>query len=351
MTLALACLLFVPTATAADREVGDTAPSLSDVEWLQGKPVPSFGDGRVYVLDFWATWCGPCIRSIPHINAMANELRDDITVIGVAIWPRETMTPTDEYVQKRGDEMAYTIAEDIDGQTAKSFMEAAGRNGIPTAMVIDGAGILTWMGHPQDGMDEVVRGILDGSFDRVAWAEAKAIEMAAAEALKDAATPLQKAFQSAMKEDRFAEAAASAQELVTLDDSLAYYVIYAYQALNKDGRQDEAVSYALDATRGPLGQDASALNWLSWDIVAPEREAEPTAAELDLALVAATKANELGKHADPSVLDTLARVHWRRGNMLMAAMLQQRAVDMAPEEMRQQLKKVLDEYQSDLTTG
>jgi len=345
--LTLACLLTTPSISAADLEVGDAAPSLSDVNWLKGNPVPTFGDGRVYVLDFWATWCGPCIRSIPHINEMANELREDITIIGVAIWPRETMTPTDEYVQKRGDEMSYTIAEDIDNKTATAFMTAAGRNGIPTAMIVDGNGILAWMGHPMDGMDGVVAGILDGSFDRVAWAE----EQAAAEAIKETARPLQDAFQSAMKGERFAEAASTAMELAAFDDDFAYYAIYAFQALTEDGRKDEAVKYASEATRGTLSENANLLNMLSWNIVAPRRESEPTAAELDLALLAATKANELGKHADPAVLDTLARVHWRRGNMLMAAMLQQRAVDMATEEMRPELKEVLDEYQAGGTTG
>jgi len=340
LALALVCLVAAPALAAPDLEVGDAAPALSDVQWLKGEPVPGFGDGRVYVLDFWATWCGPCVRSIPHVNALANSLAEGVTIIGVAIWPRPEMTPTAEFVEKRGEAMNYTIAEDIDAKTADAFMKAAGRKGLPTAMIVDGSGILSWIGHPMAGMDEALKEILDGTFDRVAWAEQAAREAA----LRESAKPLQSQFHEAFKAGRFADAAATAKELVALDDAYAYYAVYAYQSMSKDGRWQEALSYALEATRGPMGQDATALNWLSWEIVAPGREGEPSATELDLALVAATKANELGEHRDPQVLDTLARVHWRRGNAVMAAMLQQRAVEMATDERRPGFQKVLDEY-------
>src|SRR5437016_6214034 len=61
---------------AAKLSVGDPAPKLQVSKWVQGDPVKEFSKDNVYVVEFWATWCGPCRESIPHLNEVYKKYKD-----------------------------------------------------------------------------------------------------------------------------------------------------------------------------------------------------------------------------------------------------------------------------------
>ena len=70
-------------AKAKKLSVGDKAPPLSIEKWVKGDEVTGFEKGKVYVVEFWATWCGPCVASMPHLSALQKEYKDRVTIIGV----------------------------------------------------------------------------------------------------------------------------------------------------------------------------------------------------------------------------------------------------------------------------
>src|SRR5258708_35811404 len=97
----------------ASLKVGDPAPKLKADKWLQGSEVTEFASGKVYVVEFWATWCGPCIVMMPHMSEMQAEYRDKgVTFIGFSAKDTNgnTKEKVEAFVTKRGPKLGYTFA-------------------------------------------------------------------------------------------------------------------------------------------------------------------------------------------------------------------------------------------------
>jgi thiol-disulfide isomerase/thioredoxin len=152
-------------------EVGDPAPPLAVSTWLRGAEVKGFEPGRVYVVEFWATWCGPCIQIMPHMGDLQDEYRDKrVTFIGLASEANDKEAKVNAFVAKQGAKLGYTFAFDSGSETHTAYMKASGNNGIPCSFVVDEHGKIAYIGHPLF-LDFVLPKVLDGTWDQKAAAD------------------------------------------------------------------------------------------------------------------------------------------------------------------------------------
>lgn len=159
-------------------KVGDAAPEFKVSGWLKGTPVTALDASKTYIVECWATWCGPCIAAFPHLSEIAKANEGKITVIGVDVWERKSADEVKKFVEEQGDKMSYNVASDGDGAIATNWLKAAGKNGIPCAFVVS-KGKVAWIGHPGRLEQKLLDSIVDGSFDIAAYAKAEEKQAAA----------------------------------------------------------------------------------------------------------------------------------------------------------------------------
>jgi thiol-disulfide isomerase/thioredoxin len=154
-----ACL--ATSASAADRlSVGDSAPALSIEHFVKGERVAGFPAGKVTVVEFWATWCKPCIEGFPHLSELQERYPDELLVIGVSDEDLATVEPF--LAKEKWDAVTrYTVTTDPDGSMQSDWMVAAGQQGIPCAFIVDRDGIIQYIGHP-GAMDRTLERVITG---------------------------------------------------------------------------------------------------------------------------------------------------------------------------------------------
>ena len=296
-----------PASPPPAAKLGQAAVSLDGLTYVKGDPV-TFAQGKVYVVEFWATWCAPCRSSIPHLTQIQKQFKNKgVTVIGVS--SEEDLEKVKGFVTEQNEKMDYTVAHDPKHTVSDGYMKAYKQRGIPAAFIVDGKGNVVWVGHPMNRMEEVLEQVLAGTFEMDAYAKLQAERETASRKLG----MLFYKYRTALIDGAtIEETRPMAEEIIELSDP---------QTLNRLARRIILLPKVDDANR-----------------------------DLEMALKAATLANTGTNGKNPAILDTYALALSKTGKLAEAIAAQEKAITLSAgnEKMQADMKIRLEALKESL---
>ncbi|WP_027571387.1 TlpA disulfide reductase family protein [Bradyrhizobium sp. WSM1743] len=212
------------------------APPIKVENWLRGQSLTSFQPGKVYIVEFWATWCAPCVAAVSGLVQLQEKYRDSgVEVLGIAASERaqtaeEARSKLDAWLTEKLPNLNYRVGFDYTREMNKLWMESSFSVGIPTSFVVDRDGHIAFIGSPTQ-LEDVLPKILTGS-----WCISDEAKAADAERIANGerTMPIFAKLTPAVKAQDWAKALSVVEEAVAvLPDDLTFRVLHADLLLHK----------------------------------------------------------------------------------------------------------------------
>ena len=332
----------------ADLKIGDLAPKLQTGKWLRGQALQGFDSNHVYIVEFWATWCGPCRASIPHLSSLSQRYNaNGLIVIGQNVWDSDSAVEL--FVKGMGAKMDYRVTLDDKTTEQEGFMaehwwkRQVHGHAIPMAFVIDRERRIVWMGDPMELREPMLDQILSGHFDLAKAAkdfdEQKQKHDTAERQEEDKMNQLN----GALRAHEWDDATTALEDLLGMlpqEQRKNFHPEIRLQILFGQKKYQEAYKFA-ESFWEAAPEDCLRDNNFAWTILTmPDSQSR----DVRLALKFAERAANGRGGRKPALLDTLARAQFMCGRTNDAVRTMELAVKLAQGEGRVECEKALVVY-------
>ena len=148
------------TFAQKDITVGERAPELVITDYIQNVPLDKSVRNKYILLEFWATWCAPCLGAVPHLNELQDKYknREDILVFSMTYEEPEKVKNTLKRINFKT-----TVVSDQTKKTLQNFgVETKEGITVPRTVLIDNKGIIKWVGNPYHLTDSIFDRFVNG---------------------------------------------------------------------------------------------------------------------------------------------------------------------------------------------
>lgn len=359
--LTISHLGFAQMNSSPTLKIGDPAPSIKVQAWVRGEPITQFEKGKVYVIDFWATWCGGCIASFPHISAVAEKYKDQVRFISVDSYEeagenkgKDPVAIVREFLKTpQGQKLTIDVAVDgLSKNMYNSWINPLRRQGFPTTFVINQEGKIAWIDVNLDHLDWVIGQVLAKTWDldKAASVMQKkdAIEDMMLKTFKEQGGLYKEGQDKKSWETILSASEAFEKQFPDRKDAVAFFKFMALSVLDKAKIPDLLEEMADDPLCRYLNMsDAAGLTLQRADLTKRDFAAIAKVEERLLLNEFATIGYNGGKSI--SAYEQLASTYEKAGNLAKAAESVKKAIEMAidqkaPEEEIKKLRDSLNKY-------
>ncbi len=331
VSIIIVCLTSIAHAAP---QIGDKAPAIRVAKWITEQP-PAIPGGKkaekhVFLIEFWATWCPPCLKSIPHLGELQKKHKKaGLVVIGISNEEPETIS---KFINKKM-KMAYHVAGDDEMATTIAWTE--GIPTIPHAFLVNKEGLVVWEGNPLDVpiMDAVIEKVLTGKYDLDA-AKNTAMNSRKYEKLM---AELQPAYAMKDKDKLFD----ILDQLIALKPLETHAYLIKRSMLGEFDMADQIPAWDKTIEEALKDSPEAMLNLVTTEISKDFSDRRPA-----FLLRCARRACKLTKQRDANALALLARASCELGMIDEAITAQSEAVALSKDEAKEYYEKILTYYKA-----